>query len=307
MSKSLNPEGVPSQIPKTAVSEQVTKLEELASPAYIGDGLQGRTAIVTGAGAQTSGIGIGRAAAVLLARAGARVVVVDLTTERLEETVDLIAQVGGQCLPVVADVTDATACRGVVEAAVENYGGVDVLVNNVGVAGPLEDVVDLDIEVWKRCVDLNLTSMILMSKYTIPHMRVAGRGSIVNVSSIGGTISHPRPVYATTKGAVVPLTRSMAVTHGPEGIRVNSVVPGIIYTPMAAVEGLTEEGRRQRVELVPLKIEGTGWDIGEAVVYLAGDRSRFVNGTTLTVDGGFSADLRMNATVHGTGKRATNE
>lgn len=276
-------------------------------PTDIGDGLTGRTAIVTGAGSQTSGIGNGRAAAVLLARAGARVVVVDLSLERLEETVDLIHQVGGECLPIVADVTDAAACRGVVMAAVERFGGVDVLVNNVGIAGPVEDVVDLDIEEWKRCVDINLTSMILMSKYAIPHMRAVGKGSIVNISSIGGTISHPRPVYATTKGAVVPLTKSMAVTHGPEGIRVNAVVPGIIYTPMAAVEGLSEEGRNYRVGVVPLQIEGTGWDVAEAVVYLGGERSRFVSGTTLTVDAGFSADLRMSQIAHGTQNRTGSE
>lgn len=285
-----------------AAAQSTDALRELVGPAYIGDGLKGRTVIVTGAGAQTSGIGIGRAAAVLLARAGARVVAVDLTADRLEETVALIEQVGGDCLPVVADVTDAAACKGVVDAALKRFDGVDALVNNVGIAGPVENVVDLDVAEWKRCVDINLTSMILMSKYAIPQMRRVGHGAIVNVASIGGTISHPRPVYATTKGAVVPLTKSMSVTHGPEGIRVNAVAPGIIYTPMAAVEGLTEEGRRQRVELVPLKIEGTGWDVGEAIVFLAGERSRFVNGITLTVDGGFSADLRMTSAMHGTGK-----
>lgn len=268
--------------------------------AYVGDGLEGRTAIVTGAGSQTSGIGIGRASAVLLARAGARVVVVDLTEDRLAETVEMIAQVGGECLPIVADVTDAEACKGIVDSTIERFGSVDVLVNNVGIAGPREDVVDLDIDEWKRTVDINLTSMLLMSKYVIPHMRTAGKGSIVNLSSIGGTLSHPRPVYSATKGAVVPLTRSMATTHGKEGIRVNAVAPGIIYTPMAAVEGLTDEGRRQRIEMVPLKIEGSGWDVGEAVLFLAGERSRFTNGSTLTVDAGFTVDLRMTAAAHGT-------
>lgn len=273
-------------------------ISAVLGPAYVGDGLEGRTAIVTGAGAQHSGIGNGRAAAVLLARAGARVVIVDEFADRLDETVDLIAQVGGECLPIAADVSDATACRGIVDAAMERYGRLDVLVNNVGVGGPIENVVDLDVDAFRRLFDINVTSMVLMAKYSIPHMRVARHGSIVNVSSIGGAIGHPRPGYAVTKGASLPLTRSMAVTHGPEGIRVNAVVPGIIYTPMVTALGLSDEGRQQRIDMSPLRIEGTGWDVGEAVLYLAGERSRFVNGISLTVDGGFSADLRMTAQMH---------
>jgi NAD(P)-dependent dehydrogenase (short-subunit alcohol dehydrogenase family) len=129
-------------------------------------------------------------------------------------------------------------------------------------------------------------------------MRERGAGSIVNVSSLAGVLTHPRPAYATTKGAVLSLTRSMASAHGPEGIRVNAVAPGTVYTPMVAVEGLSDDARAERAAMVPLRTEGTGWDVGEAVCYLAGDRSRWVTGTTLTVDGGFCADLRMsNATT----------
>lgn len=128
-------------------------------------------------------------------------------------------------------------------------------------------------------------------------MRAAGAGSIVNLSSLADTLTHPRPAYAATKGAVLSLTRSMAMTHGPEGIRVNAVAPGPVYTPMVQAEALTEDARRARAAMVPLRTEGTGWDVGEAVLYLAGDRSRWITGTTVTVDGGFSADLRMsNAT-----------
>jgi NAD(P)-dependent dehydrogenase (short-subunit alcohol dehydrogenase family) len=261
----------------------------------IGDGLAGRTAIVTGAGSQTTGIGNGRAAAVLLARAGAHVVLVDAAHDRLEETVELVRRVDGRCAAAVADVTVEDDCRGVIELAVDRFGGVDVLVNNVGVVGPAEDVVDLDIGAWRRIVEVNLTSMILMSKFAIPRMRAVGHGSIVNLSSLAGTITHPRPCYAATKGAVVSLTRSMAMTHGPEGIRVNAVAPGPVYTPMVAVEGLTDDARQARAGMVPLHMEGTGWDVGEAVLYLAGERSRWVTGTTLTVDGGFGSDLRMSA------------
>jgi NAD(P)-dependent dehydrogenase (short-subunit alcohol dehydrogenase family) len=261
----------------------------------VGDGLAGRTAIVTGAGAQSDGIGNGRAAAVLLAQAGARVVVVDAAPERLDVTLALIREVGGQARAVTADVTVEEECRAVVETAVDAFGGVDVLVNNVGIVGPAESVVDLDLDAWHRVVDVNVTSMILMSRFAIPHMRAVGGGSIVNLSSLAGTQTHPRPAYATTKGAVLSLTRSMAMTHGPEGIRVNAVAPGAVYTPMVAVEALTDEARQARAAMVPLRQEGTGWDVGAAVVYLAGDHARWVTGETLTVDGGFSADLRMSA------------
>jgi NAD(P)-dependent dehydrogenase (short-subunit alcohol dehydrogenase family) len=258
-----------------------------------GDGLQGRTAIVTGAGSQASGIGNGRAAAALLARAGANVVLVDSVAERMIETAALIATDGGDALSLTADVTDESECRDLVARAVARFGRVDVLVNNVGIVGPSESVVDIDLDEWRRTVDVNITSMLLMSRFAIPRMREVGGGSIVNLSSLAGTLTHPRPAYAATKGAVLSLTRSMAMTHGPEGIRVNAVAPGTVYTPMVQVEALTEEARAARAAIVPLRREGTGWDVGEAVVYLAGNRSRWVTGTTLVVDGGFSADLRM--------------
>jgi NAD(P)-dependent dehydrogenase (short-subunit alcohol dehydrogenase family) len=258
-----------------------------------GDGLQGRTAIVTGAGSQASGIGNGRAAAALLARAGANVVLVDSVAERMVETAELIANDGGDALSLIADVTDESECRDLVARAVARFGRVDVLVNNVGIVGPSESVVDIDLDAWHRTVEVNITSMLLMSRFAIPRMREVGGGSIVNLSSLAGTLTHPRPAYAATKGAVLSLTRSMAMTHGPEGIRVNAVAPGTVYTPMVQVEALTEVARAARAAIVPLRREGTGWDVGEAVVYLAGNRSHWVTGTTLVVDGGFSADLRM--------------
>jgi NAD(P)-dependent dehydrogenase (short-subunit alcohol dehydrogenase family) len=198
---------------------------------------------------------------------------------------------------VTADVSSEDDCRRAVEVAVERFGRVDVLVNNVGIVGPPESVVDVDLDQWQRVFEINVTSMVLMSRFAIPRMRENGGGSIVNVSSLAGVLTHPRVAYATTKGAVLSLTRSMASTHGPEGIRVNAVAPGPVYTPMVAAEALTEQARAARARLVPLRTEGTGWDVGEAVLYLAGERSRWVTGTTLTVDGGFASDLRMsNAT-----------
>ena len=265
----------------------------MSAPPGTGDGLAGRTAIVTGAGSQLSGIGNGRAAAVLLARAGANVVLVDAVADRLDETAQMIAEDGGNSLCVTADVSRESDCHAAVIAGVERFGRIDVLVNNVGVVGPAESVVDIDLDDWRRCFEVNVTSMLLMSRHAIPRMRETGGGSIVNVSSLAGVLTHPRVAYATTKGAVLSLTRSMAGTHGPDAIRVNAVAPGPVYTPMVQAEALTEAARAARAAQVPLRTEGTGWDVGEAVLYLAGDRSRWVTGTTLTVDGGFTADLRM--------------
>jgi NAD(P)-dependent dehydrogenase (short-subunit alcohol dehydrogenase family) len=163
------------------------------------DGLEGRTAIVTGAGSQASGIGNGRASAVLLARAGARVGLVDSVAERMVETAELVAAKDGQSLCLTADVTDEAECRGVVARAVERFGRVDVLVNNVGVVGPSESVVDIDVDAWRRTVDVNVTSMLLMSRFAIARMREVGGGSIVNLSSLAGTLTHPRPAYAATR------------------------------------------------------------------------------------------------------------
>jgi NAD(P)-dependent dehydrogenase (short-subunit alcohol dehydrogenase family) len=231
---------------------------------------------------------------------------VDAHTDRLTETEALIAgQHAGRAVSVTADVSREDDCRRAVEVAVEHFGRVDVLVNNVGVVGPPESVVDLDLARWQRVFEINVTSMVLMSRFAIPCMRRNGGGSIVNVSSLAGVLTHPRVTYATTKGAVLSLTRSMASTHGPEGIRVNAVAPGPVYTPMVAAEALTDDARAARAQLVPLRTEGTGWDVGEAVLYLAGQRSRWVTGTTLTVDGGFTSDLRMSNAASVTPEQST--
>lgn len=258
-----------------------------------GNDLDGRVAIVTGAGAQGEGIGNGRAAAALLARAGAKVVLVDVNQDRLAGTEELLRESGSEFLSVVADVSTEAGCRGIVDSTITRWGCVDVLVNNVGVVGPADSVVDIDPVEWDNLFRVNVTSVMLMSKYCIPSMRTARSGSIVNVSSLAGSLTHPRPAYATTKGAILSLTRSMASRHGPEGIRVNAIAPGPVYTPMVQAEGLSEDARAARAAMLPLRTEGTGWDVGEAVLYLAGPRSRWVTGMTLTVDGGFSADLRM--------------
>jgi len=261
------------------------------------DDLDGKVAIITGAGSRASGIGNGRAAAVLLAEAGMKVALVDSVAENLAETVELVEEVGGEPLALAADVSVGSECERVVDAAVESWGGVDVLFNNVGVVGPSGSVVDVDLDAWDRCFDINVTSMVLMSRYSIPHMRRRGGGSIINTSSIAGVLgAHPSVIYSATKGAVTNLTRAMAATHGPEGIRVNALVPGFLHTPMVYSQGLSEEDRVRRRNVAPLGqggVEGSGWDVGEIVRFLASDKARFISGTNIPVDGGLTAVIPM--------------
>lgn len=259
--------------------------------------LAGKVAIISGAGSRASGIGNGRAAAVLLAEAGMKVALVDAVAENLPETRELVEKAGAECLVLTADVSDAQAVERTVGTVVDAWGGVDVLFNNVGIVGPSGSVVDVDLEAWDRCFDINVTSMLLMSRFCIPSMRERGGGSIINTSSIAGVLGgHPSVIYSATKGAVTNLTRAMAATHGPENIRVNSLVPGFLHTPMVYGQGLSEEDRIRRRNVAPLGVggvEGTGWDVGEAVLFLASERSRFITGADIPVDGGLTAVIPM--------------
>jgi NAD(P)-dependent dehydrogenase (short-subunit alcohol dehydrogenase family) len=172
---------------------------------------------------------------------------------------------------------------------VRAFGRVDVLMNNVGVLGARGTAVDVDADEWDRGMVVNVKSMVLMAKESIPRMVEAGGGSIVNVSSLFGLVGgHPDLLYPTTKGAVVQLTRSMAVHHGPDGIRVNCLAPGFVYTPMVAGV-LTEEAREQRRLDSLLQTEGTAWDVAQAAVFLASDEARWITGAVVPVDAGISA------------------
>lgn len=253
-------------------------------------GLGGRSAIVTGAGSVGEGIGNGRASAILLARAGAGVTLVDLHGEAAEVTAATIRAEGGQALVVEADVADAEGSATVVDAAVAEFGAVDVLVNNVGIAGPRGDATAVDPEAWDAAMRVNVASMMLMAKFAVPLMEEGGGGSIVNISSAAGLLAgHPNLLYPTSKGAVVQLTRSMAMHHGSAGIRVNCVAPGAVNTPMAVAHGLTPELREVRRRRSLLKTEGSGWDIGLAVAFLSGSLSRWITGVVLPVDAGYAA------------------
>lgn len=263
--------------------------EELRGGGMNSHRLDGRVAIVTGGGSRSSGIGNGRAAAILLARRGAQVLLTDSSVNAARETAQMITDEGGISLAIQSDVSQPDDCRAAVEAAVAEWGRVDILVNNVGIGGPPGTAVEVDLEAWDYALRVNLTSMMLMSKYAIPEMVKVGAGSIINVASVaglrGGTVNL---LYPTSKGAVVNMTRAMASHHGTQGIRVNCVAPGMVHTPMVAGH-MTPEMREVRRQRSMLQTEGSGWDVGHAIAYLASDEARWVTGVILPVDAGSSA------------------
>lgn len=248
-------------------------------------GISGKVAIVTGGGAAGAGIGNGRAAAVLLAGAGARVVVVDRAADLAEQTVAMVKEQGGEALALQADITRAEDCEMMVKTALDRFGRLDFLDNNVGI-GSRGSVVDETQENWRRVMQVNVETMFLAAKHAIPAMIRGGGGAIVNVSSISALRPRGLTAYSASKGAVIALTRAMAVDHGRDGIRVNCVAPGPVYTPMVYERGMSAAARDRRRRASVLAIEGTGWDIGHAVRFLLSNYARYITGQTLIVDGG---------------------
>ncbi|MXY51831.1 MAG: SDR family oxidoreductase [Gammaproteobacteria bacterium] len=247
-------------------------------------GLDGRVAIVTGGGARGFEIGNGRAAAILLARAGAAVVVVDRDADASQRTVEMIEGEGGSAVPFAADVTDESACEALRSMVTGELGPPQVLVNNVGI-GAAGTVLQTDPAVWERVMNTNVTSMYLTSRALIPAMAEAG-GAIVNIGSISAIRPKGNTAYSTSKGAVIALTQAMAVDHAEAGIRVNAVMPGPVFTPMVNGPNMTPQVREQRKNASALRIEGSPWDIGHAVTFLASNHARYITGQALVVDGG---------------------
>jgi NAD(P)-dependent dehydrogenase (short-subunit alcohol dehydrogenase family) len=274
--------------------------------------LHNRVAIVTGAGSAANGLGNGRAAAILLAAEGCAVVCVDMDLSLAEATAAMCeaewasppssssqdsSQAKPHALALQGDVTSPSTCEDIVKRTVEVFGRLDILFNNVGIGGPAGTALDLDLASFARGLEVNVTSMALMAKYAIPAMvrnapSFGIRGSIVNMGSVagirGGT---PSLLYPTSKGAVVNMTRAMAAHHAADGIRCNCLCPGMIYTPMmyapgGQAGGMSEEAREGRRKRSLLKIEGNAWDVGNAVVFLAGDMARWMTGVVLPVDAG---------------------
>ena len=247
--------------------------------------LEGKVAIVTGAGSRAPGIGNGRATAVLFAREGARVLLVDREPDAAEETLAMIRDEGGEAEVFAADVTRAEDCRAMVERAVSRWGKLDILNNNVGI-GMGGSVVQVEEDDWDRVMTVNVKTMMLTGKFAVPAMADSGGGAIVNISSISALRPRGLTPYSASKGAVIALTRAMAIDHARQGIRVNCIAPGPVYTPMVYAAGMSEELRERRRLASPLGIEGTGWDIGYAALFLASDEARYVTGVVLVVDGG---------------------
>ena len=251
--------------------------------------LAGKVAIVTGAGPSDSGprVGTGRAISIRLAREGAKVVLVDLEASRAEDTLKAIREEGGEASVFAGDVTKSDDCRRIAEAARERYGGLDILVNNVGILLDRSTVVDVEEEAWDRMLRVNLKSMMLTGKHAVPIMAETGGGAIINISSDGALRAGPRSQvhYNTAKGGVIALTMTMAAHHGRENIRVNCIAPGSINTPMLA-SVTSDEGRIRSNRLTPLGTEGTAWDIAWATVFLASDEARWITGVVLPVDAG---------------------
>ena len=261
--------------------------------------LKNKVAIVVGAG-QTPGdtIGNGRATAILFAREGARVVLVDCDLESARETQRLIEAEGGACISVMGDVTREEHCKAFVQAAVDAYGRVDVLHNNVGIGGGDDDILTLKEESWDRIMSVNLKGMFLSSRTVLPLMREQRSGAIINISSIAAVCSASIVAYKTSKAGVNALTHQIALENARYNIRANAIMPGLMNTPMA-IEGISKARRIPKEELinqrdarVPLGSRmGTAWDVAYAALFLASDEAKFITGVTLPVDGGQSARI----------------
>jgi NAD(P)-dependent dehydrogenase (short-subunit alcohol dehydrogenase family) len=257
--------------------------------------VEGKVAIVVGGG-QTPGetIGNGRATAMLLGREGARVLVVDRSLERAQETVDLMGEEGAKASAFAADITGPEANRSMVEACLERYSRIDILHNNVGASVALGDAeaTALEPEAFDTIVAVNLKGMWLSCKYALPVMRDQGSGSIVNISSVAAIASYPFVGYKTTKAGVIALTENLAMANAGHNIRVNAILPGLMNTPMA-IEARVQAGASReeliaaRDRMVPLgRKMGSGWDVAQAALFLHSDDASFITGVSLRVDGG---------------------
>ena len=251
--------------------------------------LAGKVAIVTGAGSSGPGSGTGNAAAILFAREGARVLLVDRDVKHAEVTLATIQEERGEASVFEADITQTADCQAMVETAGERYGGLDILVNNVGILG-FGTVVDVTEETWDRVFEVNLKSMMLTSKHAIPAMIESSGGAIINISSTEALRASRSAVapYNASKAGIIGLTNAMAAHHGRDNIRVNCIAPGFLYTPMVA-SLLTEDMRESRREASLLGTEGTAWDVGWAAVFLASEEARWITGIVLPVDAGLLA------------------
>jgi len=259
--------------------------------------LRGQTAIVFGAGVCGDGWGNGEATAVAFARAGANVVCVDLHLSRADSTAELVDRLGRKAISISCDVSDGAGVNRVISKTLSEFGRVDVVHNNVGMS-PFGDPVSMDEETWDRTFDVNVKSVFLACKYALPIMRNQRHGSIINISSILSTriSEYDLSSYYASKAAVDHLTRALAVSNGPYGIRANVIQPGLINTPqihahgeIVDLHGDLEATVASRDAMSPTLKQGSAWDIANAAVFLASDAAKYINGQVIAVDGGLTA------------------
>ena len=246
--------------------------------------LEGKVALISG-GARGQGACEGR----LFAQEGAKVVLTDILDEEGEAVAAEIRQQGGDAIYVRLDVTQEQQWQDVIQATVDRYGKLDILVNNAGIF-PMVRVEDTSVELWEQVMDINVTGVFLGTKHAIPAMRAAGGGSIINISSVAGLVGGSRAAaYSASKGAVRILTKGTAVQYAADGIRANSVHPGIIVTQMTEELLSDEDQRAQRLTSTPIGRFGTAEDVAYGVLFLASDESSYVTGSELVIDGGSTA------------------
>jgi len=262
------------------------------------DRLKEKVALVSGAGSSGPGWGNGKATAVLFAREGARILAADINLDAAVETKRIIEREGGICEAVAGNVALAEDVAAVVDTCIAAFGRIDVLHNNVGiveVGGPVETTEDS----WDRVNDVNLKSMFLTCRQVLPHMTRQGKGAIVNIASVSGIrwLGVPYISYAATKAAIIHFTRVIALQYARSGIRANSILPGMMNTPMvhaaeviAAYGGSAEEMVRRRDEQCPMGRMGDAWDVAYAALFLASDEAKYITGTELVVDGGLTVN-----------------
>ncbi|AKQ59508.1 SDR family NAD(P)-dependent oxidoreductase [Bordetella hinzii] len=257
--------------------------------------LDGKVALVTGCGTLGEGWGNGKATAAALARQGAAVFGCDLDIDAARQTAEAVAAEGGRISVRQCDVTRADEVAGLVQACMQAHGRIDILVNNVGRSEP-GDPVSMAQETWNEQLQVNLTSAFLCCKHVIPLMKRAGGGSIINISSIAGLryAGKPQVGYAAAKAALMQMTATTAVIHARDGVRLNCVVPGLMFTPLVQrlaqkyAQGDYEGFVARRHGQVPMGRMGDAWDVAHAVVFLASDESRYITGQQIVVDGGIT-------------------
>ncbi|HLT99417.1 MAG TPA: SDR family NAD(P)-dependent oxidoreductase [Burkholderiaceae bacterium] len=261
--------------------------------------LDNKVALVTGFGSVGEGWGNGQAIATLLARQGARIFGTDLNETAAQNTVRIIREEGGTVEAMVCNGTKSGDVKAMVEACMQKYGRIDILVNNVGRSEP-GDPASMSEETWDDQMDVNVKSAYLACKHVLPIMEEQGGGAVVNISSIAGLryVGKPQVAYAAGKAALMQLTRTTAVIYAPKGIRLNCVVPGLVFTPLVRrladkyVQGDYEGFVAHRHQQVPMGHMGDAWDVAHAVLFLASDEAKYITAQEIVVDGGITAATR---------------